>query len=184
MISKHLQRMWLVLFGLAATLMTAAIWASFQDFPDIDSRPIGSWTPTGLAPADTVIGAAGAVSFSDTLARPLFQPSRRPFDPNSIVASTAPISPPAAAPQPVEQLPPPQFSAKAIVFNGPSRLALIAKPELAEGKWLTTGAVLDGWRVEEIAERAVTLKSGAQIQIIKLYVDKAADGVGMPQPGG
>jgi hypothetical protein len=144
----------------------------------------------------------------DSLARPVFRKSRKPFDPSELTQLAAPavtVTPtPAPAPTVVvaaQTVPPPvaeqvsaapeppvqtaeslQLALKGIYsFDGVWK-ALFVSPTLPDGEWLVIGSDISGWKVTKVDPNVVTISFGDQKIELKLYVDNQLNALGSPQP--
>jgi hypothetical protein len=140
---------------------------------DVATRPVLPWTPA----ADSVDGALppepGETAFGQTFQRPLFSPTRKPFQP-----STPPVEETEVA-EPVEQIAveqpetfdPQQFQLKGVLTSDSVQTALIATPEKPDGSWLRVGSGVMGWTVRKIEKNTATLELAGKTVVLKQYVD-------------
>ncbi|MBY3328887.1 hypothetical protein HFO02_36020 [Rhizobium laguerreae] len=99
---------------------------------------------------------------SEAITRPLFWPSRRPFEPAVILegAQTPPALPPT-----MDQV------LIGVFIDGSQRRALLRRPNDAEGIWLNEGDTIDGWRIADVTPEHATLEAAEVVVILKLYPD-------------
>ena len=93
-------------------------------------------------------------SFSQTLERPLFWPTRRPKS-----ETVAPVVAPTPPPEPVG------LALRLVgVLKGDDGKprALIVSPQQPNGRWLEEGGEVDGWRLTRIGNAAVSVESGGR----------------------
>jgi hypothetical protein len=100
---------------------------------------------------------------SIALARPLFSPSRRPFEP--------PL--PQPAPAPIVQAPPPPPIPELIVdgiwLQGTTRRAYLRTKNGEAGDWRAEGDLRDGWRIVSITASNVTIVASGRTVILEMY---------------
>jgi hypothetical protein len=107
--------------------------------------------------------------YTETLKRPLFTPTRRPFDP----AKNKPPEPtPVNAPAPVPQAPaapPPSLQVKLVGYTAsPQRgkRALVRTANERVGTWISIGDQVDGWRLRDLNADRATFELGSQRQVL------------------
>jgi len=113
---------------------------------------------------------------SETMARPVFSPTRRP-PVKKIAKKKAPPPKPvvkkAPAPPVDEGHKASEFSLLGILKSGAKPGAvLIQAPSEPDGIWLFEGADIDGWRVESVEADAATISRSGTSHVLNLYVDK------------
>ncbi len=106
--------------------------------------------PATASPAPLFI-LAERVSFSETLARPLFMPNREP--PGTESASPLPAPPTAKANAN-------RYALSAIIIVDNERIALLMDTATGSLSRVREGESLAGWRVEEIRADGAVLKNG------------------------
>lgn len=125
-------------------------------------------------------------ALSETSARPLFRPDRRPPQPAEVVPeqNVSTESPPAIeATSPVVAPPPLPEGLRLIgVANLPRKPArvLLRMKSVRHGVWMSTGESVDGWRIAEIGSGEVWLEADGHRQLLSLEVSprsSAQDGV-------
>lgn len=100
-------------------------------------------------------------SYSETVARPLFNPSRRP------IALKKPKVVEAPPPPPLQPLKAELIGLAAIPADGGRALLRTANDRPAS--WLTVGEELGGWRLSEIRQDRVVFRSGEHQQVLHLF---------------
>ena len=169
--------------GILSTTMRAAIFAAlgFANWQaavhPIETGAIAAPNGTGTAtperlenpakPGENKISIAG---LSQTLARPLFNATRRPRTPDVAVAKAAEPTPP--APQ-AAAAPPAQLHLIGMMRNGNSKpRALIRVENSPTAVWIDVGTEIAGWRLSEVNAGHVVIEgSGQRVQLV-LYPDK------------
>ncbi|MGK9235958.1 hypothetical protein KXS07_29590, partial [Inquilinus limosus] len=89
-------------------------------------------------------------ALTETVARPLFSPTRRGPQPPPPPAEAPPPPPPAAAP-------PPSVTLQGVILAGDSTVALLRRDDTGEIVTARTGDDLSGWRIDRIEAGSVTL---------------------------
>ena len=112
--------------------------------------------PPGSAEPATTLDKRTADEFRETVARPLFDPSRRPVERKE----SAEDGPGAA----VSDL---RLVGVMQSADRPPR-ALLRSPNEPTGKWIAEGAELNGWTLHKVGQRSVVLKSGTRSHELKL----------------
>lgn len=167
-------RRWLTSLALLAALGGfLALVFSVARHP-IDISPIAASNPTGRQPPRET-GASplvpGLESFPETLHRPLFSKTRRPFvpvpEPAPMQADVEPPAEPAEAP-PSQ---PPDLTLRGIAIEGSSRKALIMSTADPKGIWMGLGERIENWTISGIGREDVILRSEDQELILNLYVE-------------
>ena len=137
--------------------------------------------PSPQAVPEDKIAALG--EFQETLARPLFNSTRRP-DPEVTIAPPPP--PPQQPPQKEPEPPPAPTAAAPAILPPPEHLqligmmhqggerhrALIRIDSAGTTKWYETGADIAGWRLSEIAADHVVIEGGGQRSELTLHAQK------------
>lgn len=161
---------WLAACGVALWVLIAALAA------EIDISPIaggGSAGPSaGEAAAPAVL--AGLEDFGETLRRPVFSKSRRPFvpppepEPEAMPESEPP---PPEAEAAVEAPPPEGLALRGVAITREKRSALLVTAGNPNGQWIAVGGTIESWQVAEVAAGYTVLRSGQQVHTLHLYVD-------------
>ncbi|MFM9938971.1 MAG: hypothetical protein ACKVP7_05685 [Hyphomicrobiaceae bacterium] len=161
-----------VILGLAALGLAALLWLAMT--VPIERRPVADAGGDGATPVDAGLAARPArpgplAGYSETLSRPLLEPTRRPVlaKPVEVVAPRVVAPPPVPPPAPA---PPPSLAGLkllGIVKAGREPLrALIRGNEGESGQWVVEGGQLGRWRVEKISEAAVVLEAlGTRVEL-------------------
>lgn len=110
------------------------------------------------------------VDTAETLKRPLFTPTRRPFDPakNLAPAPTPPDAPPKIQPAPTA--PAPALQVKLVGFAAsPQRgkRALVRAANEKVGTWLSIGDQVAGWRLRELSADRAVFEYDSQRQVLE-----------------
>jgi hypothetical protein len=120
----------------------------------------------------------------ETLKRPLFTPTRRPYDPAN---NRAPVPTPPEAPQPIQPAPPaprPALQVKLVGFAAsPQRgkRALVRAANEKVGTWLSIGDQVAGWRLRELSADRAVFEYDSQRQVLE-FEAKPAEIPRAPQP--
>jgi hypothetical protein len=147
--------------GLAALDLVAVLfaWRSFSGADATDRLPVRSAStivPAALSDAS----AATEGNDPETLARPLFAKSRRPWQGGPPLANEASAAPPPAG-----------LKLRAIVGFNRSAHAFVISSAAAEGKWLSVGEKFENWTVDSIAEQEIALRQNAGLLRVGLDYD-------------
>jgi hypothetical protein len=115
---------------------------------------------------------------TETLARPLFSPTRREFTPMAVAEVVVEQPQPVAAPE-SNQLVAPSF-----VLHGTRNImshpaALISVTEQMASEWYHVGQSVDGWTLDEIRSDGVSLSKSNTVHDLKLY--PFSDGTNVPR---
>jgi hypothetical protein len=141
----------------------------------VDVTPLSVASPRGderaAAPANNspTPKSAAQLDYTETLKRPLFTPTRRPFDPaknkppEPILVKTPDKLPdsPAATP--------PALQVKMVGYTAsPQRgkRALVRTVNDKVGTWISIGDQVDGWRLRELSADRATFELGGQRQVL------------------
>jgi len=120
----------------------------------------------------SVSAEAQLAAFPETLARPLFRASRRPFEADAPKAA-APAR--TAAPKRVATLPDGLELVGIMKEGDQAGRALIRSGEPPTGKWVEVGHVLDGWRLTRIEPGGILFEADGQQQRLTLFPVRTAD---------
>lgn len=164
-------------FALAALFLWAGFGSLAQIGADASATARADWTPDLKSPdlKDEPISASR--SYAQTLARPLFSPTRKPPENHPpepvVVAPPQPLQP--TSPQQMPALSTDGFVLKGIFIDDERQLALIQTPASPQGVWLATGSEVEGWTVSRIEKQGIAIEANGQVQNLTLYVDKPAN---------
>lgn len=119
------------------------------------------WRPPRLA-ANNSSTPQPSISDNETLTRPLFSKTRKPFVVNdkkqqSSALDLALVAPPAGL----------TLSALTIFRN--ERRAFLTSAAAPKGKWCAIGDEFDGWTVTQMQHLEITMQSGDKTVQLKLY---------------
>lgn len=149
----------LALLDLAAGLFA---WRSFNVGRVGDSVPGRSPAMVDAAAlSDVPVAALG--DDVETLARPLFVKSRRPWQ-----------ATPKAASEAVHAPPPVGLKLHAIVGFDHSIRAFVTSSAAADGKWLSVGETFENWTVDSITHQEIALRQDADLLRVGLAYDDVA----------
>ena len=133
-----------------------------------DVAEIG-WTPAYLDPPVAVTEEPLSSEQNDpVLQRPIFFPSRRPFEPPPAQVVATPPPPPKPPPED------PRFVVDGILLSGPSRRAHVRQPHELDGRWHEAGQVIDGWKIVAIDATGIVLEQEDKSFAMYLYASDAS----------
>jgi hypothetical protein len=164
----------------ALALAAASLWAGFGGSPGTDAGLANGaraeWTPDLKSPDMSSGLLSPGKSYPETLARPLFSPTRKPPEPRppEPVADQQPM-PPEQPPQPIQVTSPDTLILKGIFIDDGHRLALVQTPAAPQGVWLAQGGTVEGWTVAQIEKQSIAIEANGQSASLTLYVDKPAN---------
>ena len=135
----------------------------------VEPASLAPWNPHLTGPAESAWQPAPAELFSQSMTRPIFSRTRLPFKPPQPVL-------PAPPPMPLPAIVPPRQAEEGIallgiVLSGDTRRALLRLRAFPQGKWVTVGEEVNGWRLSEVAPDRVMLQAVGQSLQLKLYRD-------------
>jgi hypothetical protein len=163
----------ITLAGLAALDLAAALfaWRGFADADGgeiLDARLAPKLIPAALSDAPAMAGGDDP----ETLARPLFAKSRRPFQGGSRVANVASAAAPPAG-----------LKLHAVIGFNHSVRAFVTSSAAADGKWISIGEMVENWTVDSISAQEIALRQNANLLRVGLDYDRApAPVVPIPAP--
>jgi hypothetical protein len=140
----------------------------------VDISPLSVASPRGderAAPPSTSSPTpkpAAQSDYTETLKRPLFTPTRRPFEP---VKPNPPEPNPAKTPDIIPLAQPPTLQVKLVGYTAsPQRgkRALVRTANERVGTWMSIGDQVDGWRLRELSADRATFEYGTQRQELLL----------------
>jgi hypothetical protein len=100
--------------------------------------------------------------FSEIVERPLFDGSRRPFEPPEPTAQTA------VTPRPPPPTPPPRITLIGVVITPQSRSALLLDELRRELIRASVGTSVSGWELSEVSPEGVVLRQGQRTHRLDL----------------
>ncbi len=154
-------------------------WMAYQEYfgaspeaPGVRPRP----STSGAAPPNRPkLGPDGALrhplaglaidDLRDTIARPLFEPTRRPIEPAKAAPVAAPVAPTKTPPPPAKPL-----AAKlvGVVASDKQTTAILARTGGPNVR-VEQGDVVDGWEVVRIQPTEVTLTRDGRQMALKIF---------------
>ncbi|WP_119392171.1 hypothetical protein [Taklimakanibacter lacteus] len=165
----------------ALALAGLSLWVGFGQMPgtiaDQTVMASADWRPDLKTLDLSAKPPASGQTFPETLARPLFSPTRKPPGPRppEPVANQPPDVQPIAEPPPVQLTSPETLILKGIFIDDKRRLALIQTPTAPQGTWLAAGSSVEGWTIRQIDKQGIALEANGQRASLTLYVDKSAN---------
>lgn len=128
--------------------------------PAIVSGKSGTSAPSTSTEIAGERRVATAQDYSETIARPIFNSSRRPIEAGSVKQAARAMAPPI---QPLQlQL----IGVAALSARG--QRALVRPVAERNGIWMSIGDEVGGWRLLDIGQDAATFVSGANRQVLLL----------------
>lgn len=130
----------------------------------------GAWYPPSIGGGQGY-RAKPLAAFAQTLARPIFSRSRRPY--------VAPVASPSAvaAVEPVMAAAPvaePVVTLAAVAINGQTSRALLVSKSHPAGRWMSPGDQVEDWTISTIAADRLTLAIGGRTMTVRLYAETGA----------
>jgi hypothetical protein len=130
----------------------------------VDPIAGSEWTPPDLATPPSATRHAGPLEPDDpVLARPIFLPSRKPFEPPVAQAAITPPAPPRPPP------PDPTFVVDGIMLTGGARKAHLRQLQETDGRWYEAGQDIDGWMIVQIDAGGIVVEQAERKLAIRLY---------------
>ena len=131
-------------------------------------------------------GAAGyrtkpLAAFAQTLARPIFARSRRPYVAPVAAVAAAPAAEPSLPVVPVAE---PAVTLAAVSILGENRRALLVSKGHPAGRWMNLGDTFDDWKIATISPDRLTLSTSGRTMTVMLYPEPgtASAAARPPQP--
>ncbi len=150
----------LTVFGLFDLAGIGALGVAFFPADQIEADVRSDWRPP-LFDQNKSDAPSPSNADSQTLTRPIFSKTRRPF----IAKATLP-----ELREPREPLaPPPGLMLLGIVKHKAGQSAFIVSSSTPKGKWCAVGDGLDGWKVTLVQDLEITLQSDARTVQLSLY---------------
>lgn len=122
-------------------------------------RPLGSsavlQAPSGLSPLS---------EFGETLSRPIFVASRRPYVPPKPEATVAANEPAPA---------PPNVLLVGIFIRPGMKQALLRSPSQPEAQWVAEGDTFNGWSLQAVHSDSVVIRARQTTRELGLYTQPA-----------
>jgi hypothetical protein len=156
----HGRRLAVASLAVAAGLLAMLNWQLVQSPVDIspvsppsdkaDAPPVGDGQPA------TALDGKTADQFRETVARPLFNPSRRPVERAETPGK-----------EPKVELVELRLVGVMKAAGQPPR-ALLRLANEPTGKWIAEGTQIDGWKLRKVNERSVVVESGGRSQELTL----------------
>ncbi len=140
----------------------------------IDISPLATETPPQAhsgAHVDVELAEAVSLSladFKETVQRPLFLESRRPFTPQPGAPPVTEATSEAAA-TPILQSASNLQVFGVIYSEGGKRKALLREAQAKTGLWLDPGNMIDGWRIRTIEDRQVVVERDGTTEVLTLH---------------
>jgi hypothetical protein len=140
-------------------------WIAVSEAPlSVDPIAGREWTPPDPATPPSAARHAGAPEPTDpVLARPIFFPSRKPFEPSIAALPTPPRPPP----------PDPTFVIDGIMLTSAERKAHVRQLHEIDGRWHQTGEAIDGWMIVQIDAGGIVVEQAERKLAIRLYSSDA-----------
>ncbi|MEO8531354.1 MAG: hypothetical protein ABI459_09020 [Deltaproteobacteria bacterium] len=156
---------------LAGSVMLVMRQQSVESVPPV---PLSTTTPENVSATTINMPARRPDLYYQAIAdRPLFSPTRRPFEPDVVLTGAAepdpkmtatPVTEPAA--QPAE--PPPDFRLLGLMTTAKGGRALIAVGDTA-ATWFGDGENLMGWRIGAVTRNGLTLTKDKIVINLEIY---------------
>ena len=146
----------------ANAALIALGWLAVLEAPAVDV-PIAktAWTPPSLDLPTVATDRAGAAEPDDpVLARPIFFPARKPFEPPPVSEAVEPPKPPP---------PDPVFVVDGIILAAGIRKVHARRPQEADGQWYKMGEIIDGWKIIQIDPLGIILEQADRKFTARLY---------------
>lgn len=168
------------LAGMAA-ILCAMGWLNYRwmERPVSLSPIVSQAGAPALNPDNTLVESGGntpELRITETLLRPLFHASRRPFVPPPPVEVAAPVVNDEVALLPAAEQPPavqpetrPDVKLSGISISGGTKRALLRLAENPDVRWYSEGDTLEGWIVASITNQAVTMARNEKTFVVPLY---------------
>jgi hypothetical protein len=153
---------WLTVCAGLAAIVAYELTNGLPLAPTVTAAPPGA-PPLEVAARPALPRAPAEDAVGQIAARPLFADTRRPYQPPPEPVAEAP-------PEPVQPGLPLELAGTYLA--GSDRAALLVAGGTPE--WLRKGQLIDGWRIEDIAQDQVQLRKGSRQQVLRLRDDLAA----------
>lgn len=155
----------------SVALLLALAAAPIANVPE--TQATGQLDLSPVAATSSPVPQAG--SSGETLARPVFSPTRRPYvrpEREAIPEEDLPAE--RYDEEPAEPTPQAdQIALSGVYISDDTRRAFIVSPTAPEGEWLPIGAGVSGWELTHIEAGSVTISAPPQEVILQLYGEKS-----------
>jgi hypothetical protein len=152
---------WLTVSGGLAAVVAWQLTNGLPLAPTVTAAPPGA-PPLEVAEQSAPPRPPAAAAVEQIAARPLFSDTRRPYQPPPEPVAAA------AAPEPAELALPLELAGTFLTGTDQAALLLVSGGTPA---WLRKGQLIDGWRIEAIAQDQVQLRKGGRLQVLRLRDD-------------
>lgn len=166
-------RSWLpVLACLAVASLCAALLGVVRQ-STVETAPVEAIGAAGMKLPAIVVASPVIWTldrFPETLQRPIFSATRRPFVP---AAEPPPPEPQIEPPVEVLEVPsqPPQgIALRGVSISASGRKALVASSADPSGTWMAPGDSLESWSLSEIGDETAVFKMAEESIVLHLYV--------------
>ena len=157
-------------FAILAAVLLAVLAAEYGAGAKLSERTAGRGTPAAAPVQAKLLPSIAAVNpdqeYSETSARPLFTPTRRP-------------APPAAAPTAPTAMAKGQFTLTGVTIVGPLKIALLREKSSGRVVRVEEGKEVNGITVTQVDPEQVKLTQGGDSEVVAMLVTK---GSGQPPP--
>ncbi len=155
--------------GLLAALNFALARRPVDISPDYSGAKVEQGT--GASAQTTESNFDANFELTETLARPLFSPTRRKFVPQQVVVEEVLEPAPAELPEPPAPVAVlrPEINLQGTRRIGVAFSALVQDTADSPSKWVTVGEILHDWTVAKIDENSIVLSSGSETVTYLLY---------------
>lgn len=157
---------------LSFTAICAAYLAYGSTLPHTESEPAhqSQWRAPKLE-AGPLLRLPPADAFVQTLARPLFWKSRRPYEapPTDTLKNATKENPSIATATRAQAAINTDITLSGLYRADGRKKALLASRTSPEGKWLEAGDQIDNWTLSSIDDESVSLQSNDQTLKLPLY---------------
>lgn len=138
----------------------------------LSTAPVANAEGSGAGSASSAASANPPTEVSESLSRPLFHASRRPFvRPPPEPTSQPAVEPPVAAVEPAPPPALPELRLAGLSSAGERKSALLGRADAPDLQWVQLGDSIAGWRIDAITASSVVLVSGDQRFTMALYPD-------------
>lgn len=167
---------WLAISFAAATLLSLVLLNLHWLQSPVDVSPVAAKTPSARereasARNSSMPNGDASTAVSESLARPLFHRTRRPFQAApEIIEEAIPVDvPEVVAEQPTPVARPPLRLVGLSASNGRHRALLSIGEDGSEPRWYGVGDSVEGWTIDAITSKDVRLGNGNEGFTVALY---------------